>query len=77
MRVEMSPAVYLALCGLVKDAMEVDSDATPVLQRAAAELASAMRAGGQPVPEIIARAADAITELGETGRTAAKQSSAA
>lgn len=70
----MSPAVYLALCGLVKDAMEVDSDAAPILQRAAVELATAMETGAN-VPDIIARAADAITELGESGR-AAKQSAA-
>ena len=37
----MTPTVFLALCGLVKDALIVPSDATPVLQKAAAELSAA------------------------------------
>jgi len=36
--VELSPAAYLALCGLVRDALEVNSDATPLLNRVANEL---------------------------------------
>jgi len=39
--VELTPAAYLALCGLVRDALEVDSDATPLLNRVASELMGA------------------------------------
>lgn len=42
MKIEMSLSVYLALCALVKDAMEVESDATQVLHKAARELAVAL-----------------------------------
>lgn len=45
MLVELSPVAYLALCGLVRDALEVDSDATPLLQRVADELMGAMAGG--------------------------------
>lgn len=41
MLVELTPAAYLALCGLVRDALEVDSDATPLLNRVASELMGA------------------------------------
>jgi hypothetical protein len=37
--VELSPSVYLALCALVQDALQQPSDATPLLQRVAKELA--------------------------------------
>lgn len=69
MRVEMSPSVYLALCGLVKDAMEVQSDAAPMLRKAALELAAAA-AGIENLPEVEARAA-AIADMG-TKATASK-----
>lgn len=36
---------YLALCGLVRDALEVDSDASPLLARVADELMGAMAGG--------------------------------
>ena len=39
MLVELSPPVYLALCALVQDALQHPSDATPLLQRVAKELA--------------------------------------
>lgn len=42
MLVELSPAAYIALCGLVKDAMEVESDARPLLDRVAHELMGAL-----------------------------------
>lgn len=45
MLVELSPAAYLALCGLVRDALEVQSDASPLLQRVSSELAGAMAGG--------------------------------
>lgn len=40
MVIELSPAVYVALCGLVQDALEHPSDATHLLKRAAQELAA-------------------------------------
>lgn len=45
MLVELTPMAYLALCGLVSDALEVDSDASPLLQRVARELKGAMAGG--------------------------------
>ena len=45
MLVELSPVSYLALCGLVRDALQVNSDATPLLNRIVKEL-SAATAGG-------------------------------
>jgi hypothetical protein len=43
--VELSPTAYLALCGLVRDALEIESDATPLLQRVAQELMGATAGG--------------------------------
>jgi hypothetical protein len=43
--VELSPVAYLTLCGLVKDALEVDSDAKQLLQRVAHELSGATAGG--------------------------------
>ncbi len=51
MLVELSPAAYLALCGLVRDALEVQSDASPLLNRVAGELMGAM-AGGMVSAEL-------------------------
>ncbi len=45
MLVELSPLAYLALCGLVSDALEIDSDASPLLHRVADELKGAMAGG--------------------------------
>lgn len=45
MLVELSPTAYLALCGLVRDALEVGSDASPLLERVAEELMGATAAG--------------------------------
>jgi len=39
--VELTPATYLALCGLVSDALQIESDATPILRRAEKELVNA------------------------------------
>jgi len=36
--IEVTPATYLALCGLVSDALQYPSDATPILRRAEMEL---------------------------------------
>jgi hypothetical protein len=40
--VDLSPAAYLALCALVREALEHESDASPLLNRVAAELARAI-----------------------------------
>ena len=45
MLVELSPTAYLALCGLVRDALEIESDASPLLARVADELMGATAAG--------------------------------
>jgi hypothetical protein len=54
---DMSPSVYLALCALVKDAMEVSSDAGPILRKAALELAAAAASPETLPAEIQAKAA--------------------
>ncbi len=41
MLVELTPAAYLALCGLVRDALEMETDASPLLTRVEAELMGA------------------------------------
>jgi len=43
--VELSPTAYLALCGLVRDALEVESDARPLLEKVAEELMGATAGG--------------------------------
>lgn len=48
MLVELSPVAYLALCGLVRDALEVSSDAEPLLNRVAQELSGATAGGMIP-----------------------------
>lgn len=48
MLVELSPAAYMALCGLVRDALLSDSDATPLLKRVAKELGDASAGGILP-----------------------------
>jgi hypothetical protein len=60
MRVNLSPAVYMTLCGLVKDALEVPSDAEPLLQQAALELASAVTS---ELPEELKEKAPIILEM--------------
>lgn len=52
MIVELSPVAYLALCGLVRDALQHPSDATPLLNRVAKELSSAT-AGGMIPSELV------------------------
>jgi hypothetical protein len=52
--VELSPATYLALCGLVSDALQYPSDATAVLLRAEKELGNAT-AGGMIPSELVER----------------------
>ena len=52
MLVELSPVAYLALCGLVRDALMNPNDATPLLNRVAKELGSAT-AGGMIPSELV------------------------
>ncbi|MCL2469323.1 MAG: hypothetical protein FWF24_03720 [Alphaproteobacteria bacterium] len=53
MFVELSPVTYLVLCGLVRDAQEIDSDAGGLLARVAGELKGAT-AGGMIDSELAA-----------------------
>ena len=59
----MTPSVFLALCGLVKDALLEPSDATPVLKKAAAELATAFEELNE-IPASLEQHSDAISNLG-------------
>lgn len=68
----MSPSVFLALCGLVKDALEVPSDAAPVLKKAATELAAALQDMNE-VPEALERHMDAIEAMAEDAQKTASQ----
>ena len=52
MLVELSPTAYLTLCGLVRDALEVKSDASPLLQNVAEELMT-VTAGGMISSELL------------------------
>ncbi|MGB9151606.1 MAG: hypothetical protein WCD70_00790 [Alphaproteobacteria bacterium] len=52
MLVEVSPTTYIALCGLVSDALQHPSDATPLLVRAAKELGG-VTAGGMIPSELL------------------------
>ena len=52
MLVELSPVAYMALCGLVQDAMQHDSDASPLLKRVAKELSN-VAAGGMIPSELV------------------------
>lgn len=45
MLLEISPTTYLTLCGLVRDALEVGSDADALLSKAAGELMGATAGG--------------------------------
>lgn len=45
MLVELTPKAYLALCGLVRDALEVESDASAILESIASELMGATAGG--------------------------------
>ena len=68
----MTPTVFLALCGLVKDALIEPSDATPVLKKAAAELAAAFQ-DLQDVPESLEQHSETISSLAETPEDSSKQ----
>ncbi|NDE90266.1 MAG: hypothetical protein EB059_03890 [Alphaproteobacteria bacterium] len=60
----MTPTVFLALCGLVKDAMLEESDASAVLQKAAAELAAAFDALSE-IPEGLEQHSATISRLAD------------
>ncbi len=68
----MTPTVFLTLCGLVKDALIVQSDATPVLQKAAAELAAAYQDLSE-VPEVLEQHSETIATLAESAPDSSKQ----
>jgi hypothetical protein len=57
----MSPSVFIALCGLVKDAMQDESDAAPLLRRAALELAAAS-AQLENTPDDVAERAERLAD---------------
>jgi hypothetical protein len=67
--VELSPVAYLALCGLVDDALITQSDATPLLTRVAEELRSAT-AGGMIPSELVEEPTrlEALRRAGFAGR---------
>jgi hypothetical protein len=73
MRVNLSPAVYLTLCGLVKDALEVPSDADPLMRQAALELASV---AATELPEELKDKAPAILELQDCDQPQKKSAAA-
>ncbi|MBI3419914.1 MAG: hypothetical protein HY053_07270 [Proteobacteria bacterium] len=74
MRMNLSPSVYLALCGLVKDALEVPNDAEPVLHKAAVELAAAVT-GPEEVPAEVTERLSEIVEMRD-GALQSKKSAA-
>ncbi|MDR3423771.1 MAG: hypothetical protein P4M13_01650 [Alphaproteobacteria bacterium] len=65
MLVELSPATYIALCGLVSDALECASDATPVLLRARKELSNAT--AGDLIPSELVEQPEYIESLRQAG----------
>ncbi|MGE0108897.1 MAG: hypothetical protein AB7S81_03925 [Bdellovibrionales bacterium] len=52
MLVELTPSAYLTICGLVRDALEVDSDASDILVNVAKEL-MLVTAGGMISSELL------------------------
>ncbi len=65
MLVELSPVTYLALCGLVSDAMQQPSDATPILARAAKELGAAT--AGNMIPSDLVEQPQYLENLRQAG----------
>ncbi|QQR69922.1 MAG: hypothetical protein IPI58_04550 [Alphaproteobacteria bacterium] len=60
MNVELSNPSYLLVCALIKDALEVKSDASHLLRRAAHELSSA---APDPLPADLILRADGLQRL--------------
>ncbi len=65
MLVELSPDVYLTLCGLVSDALQVETDAEHLLKKAENEL-KGVNAGGMISSEL-AEAPERIAALRRRG----------
>ena len=65
MLVELSPSSYLAICGLIQDALLYPSDASLLLTRAAHELRSAT-AGGM-IPSELTEQPEHLEALRRTG----------
>ena len=65
MLVELSPSTYLALCGLVRDALLGPSDATPLLNKVVLELAGATANG--IIPSELAENPDHLESLRRAG----------
>ena len=65
MLLELTPQAYLALCALVKDALEVKSDASPLLERVARELSGAIVEDN--MPEDLAEQPDRVEALKRAG----------
>ena len=63
--VELSPAAYMALCALVRDALQHDSDALPLLRRVDAELARAV--ANDQIPEDLADQPERVEALRRAG----------
>ncbi len=65
MLVDLSPAVYMALCAMIRDELQTDSDASPLLQRVAAELARAI--ANDHIPEDLAEQPERVEALRRAG----------
>jgi hypothetical protein len=67
--VELSPVAYLTLCGLVRDALLSDSDASAILNRVAKEL-SGVTAGGMIPSDLLEQPGhmEALRQAGFAGR---------
>lgn len=76
MQIEITPSVYLALCALVKDALEVQSDAAPILRQAALQLA-AIIGDIDDLPETLASNAKALAAINELREQVLSKKSAA
>jgi hypothetical protein len=62
--VELSPAAYLALCGLVRDALLNDTDAAPLLNRVAKELSGAL---ADSIPDDLSEQPERVEALRRAG----------
>ena len=62
--VELSPAAYMALCALVRDELQTDSDAAPLLKRVAFEL---KRAVANDIPEELSAQPERLEALRRAG----------
>ena len=65
MLVELSPVAYMALCGLVRDALQHPTDATFLLHRVAEELREAT--AGDALPSELALNPERVERLRRAG----------